>query len=100
MTPGPTPTRASLAAPSTALRGRRLPIARVAWAASIVLALVLFVVAAVMVRRRSDDGMVLLTALFLVLLGAANDPITQALVDVYPALDPPARLSSSRIGIT
>jgi len=57
-------------------------------------ALVCFVVAAVMVRRRSDDGMVLLTSLFLVLLGAANDPITQALVDVYPALDLPARLSS------
>ncbi len=53
-----------------------------------------FTIAAVMVRRRSDDGMVLLTSLFLVMLGAANDPVVQALVDFYPTLDLPARLSS------
>ncbi len=57
-------------------------------------AVVCFTLAAVMVRRRSDDGMVLLVSLFLVMLGAANDPIMQALLDVYPALNLPARLSN------
>lgn len=138
MTSGPGPTRTSPAA----LSGRRLLITRVAWAASVALALGLFVaavpalyvqhstppeavrvgleqlglpvgfypaygtgllvfeavfcfaLAAVMVRRRSNDGMVLLTSLLLVTLGAANDPIVQALVDFYPALDLLARLSS------
>ncbi len=139
MTPGSTtPTSTG----PTALSGRRLLAARVAWAASVALTLGLFVaavpalylrnsspaeavragleqlglpvgfypayitgllvfeavvcftLAAVMVRRRSDDGMVLLVSLFLVMLGAANDPIMQALLDVYPALKLPARLSN------
>jgi signal transduction histidine kinase len=62
------------------------------WSAvMVVFAIVCFTVAAVIAWRKPDDGMALLVSLFLVLLGVANAPNMQALMEVYPALVFPAQ---------
>ncbi|MGH3146926.1 MAG: GAF domain-containing sensor histidine kinase, partial [Rubrobacter sp.] len=48
--------------------------------------LVCFAVAAVIARRKPDDGMAMFVSLMLVLMGGPNHPNMQALVEVYPAL--------------
>jgi signal transduction histidine kinase len=52
----------------------------------VVFALVCFTVAAVIARRKPEDGMAMFVSLFLVLLGTANAPNMQALEKMYPAL--------------
>jgi signal transduction histidine kinase len=62
------------------------------WSAVLVVfALACLAVAAVIFRRRSDDGLALLASLFLVLLGTVNAPNMQALGKAYPALALPTQ---------
>jgi len=62
------------------------------WSAvMVVFAVACIAVAAVIAWRKPDDGMALLVSLFLVLLGVANAPNMQALMEVYPALGFPAQ---------
>lgn len=58
----------------------------------VVFAVVCFGTAAVIVRRRSNDHMALFISLFLVLLGGANAPLTEALTWRYPAMAVPVTL--------
>ena len=62
------------------------------WSALLVVfALACLAVAAVIFRRRSDDGLALLASLFLVLLGTVNAPNMQALGETFPVLEFPAQ---------
>lgn len=53
---------------------------------------VYFAAAALIVRRRSNERMALFVSAFLVLLGGANAPLTEALVWLYPFLAVPVTL--------
>ncbi len=62
------------------------------WSAVLVVfAVACLTVAAVIAWRKPGDGMALLVSLFLVLLGVANAPNMQALMETYPALAFPAQ---------
>jgi len=52
-----------------------------------------FAIAAVIARRKPDDGMALFVSLFLVLLGAAYGPNAAALEQLHPSLEIPARFA-------
>lgn len=58
----------------------------------ILFAVVYFAAAAMIVRHRSNDLMALFVSLFLVLLGGANAPLTEALIWRYPATAAPITL--------
>ena len=57
----------------------------------VIFAIACSTVAAVIAWRKPDDGMALLISLFLVLLGVANAPNMQALMEAYPVLIFPAQ---------
>src|SRR5262245_35181099 len=62
-------------------------------ASQLVVGLAFFLIAAIIVWRRSDEAIALFVSLFLVLLGAVNAGNAQALEDLHPALLWPTELA-------